>query len=76
MEMNIKRNICVCVTESLSCTPETQHCYSTKLQYKIKHFLKDFVPYLREEREVLHVDWIETDILDQEQGGKWGRHRA
>ena len=30
----------VCITESLCCTPETKHCESTILQYKIKMFLK------------------------------------
>ena len=33
-------DICMRITESLCCTPETQHCKSTVLQYKIKIFLK------------------------------------
>ena len=33
-------DIRVCVTESLCCTPETQHCISTVFPYKIKTNLK------------------------------------
>ena len=33
-------DICVCVTESLCCTLETQHCKSTVFPYKIKTNLK------------------------------------
>ena len=34
--------ICICITASLCCTPETnQHCKSTILQYKIKIKLKN-----------------------------------
>ena len=36
-----KTDICICITESLWCIPETtQHCKPTKLQYKIKIKLK------------------------------------
>ena len=30
-----KIDICICITESICCTPETQLCKSTTLQYKI-----------------------------------------
>ena len=33
-------DICICITESLCHTPETQHCKSTIPQYKIKIKLK------------------------------------
>ena len=38
---DIKKNmyivfICICITESLFCTPETQHCKSTICQFKKK----------------------------------------
>lgn len=35
--MNMKKNTCICVTESLCCTPKTNtHCKSTTLQLKKK----------------------------------------
>ena len=33
-------DICICITESLCCTPETQHCKPAIPQYKIKIKLK------------------------------------
>ena len=35
-----KIKICVCITESLCCTPKTQHCKSSVFPYKIKTNLK------------------------------------
>lgn len=34
MENNIKQNAYICITESLSCTVEVQHCKSTILKFE------------------------------------------
>ena len=64
-------NICVCITDSLCSIPETQHCKSRILQYKIKK------KFNKKKTYILHLQPLPTPWCNPQECNKssvvtWG----